>query len=104
MVLRTSGPWLKYKGHLENISQNTLITAINAENGQVNKVRNQLIADQEVYGTVPDVATGLRKAFNNGGRGGGGVKVKEMRKRRGCARRFYELFIIFSFLSLRSKT
>jgi aconitase A len=31
------GPWLKYKGHLENISSNTLIGATNAETGEVNR-------------------------------------------------------------------
>ncbi|OMH84481.1 Aconitate hydratase, mitochondrial [Zancudomyces culisetae] len=37
-----AGPWLKFRGHLDNISNNMLIGAINAENGEANKVRNQL--------------------------------------------------------------
>lgn len=37
--ISAAGPWLKYRGHLDNISNNMLITAINAENGEMNKVR-----------------------------------------------------------------
>jgi aconitate hydratase len=48
-----AGPWLKYRGHLDNISNNMLIGAVNAENGEVNKVKNQLTGE---YGAVPDVA------------------------------------------------
>lgn len=40
--ISAAGPWLKYKGHLENISNNTLIGALNADNNQVNVVRNAL--------------------------------------------------------------
>lgn len=35
-----AGPWLKYRGHLDNISNNMLIGAINAANGEANKVKN----------------------------------------------------------------
>lgn len=35
-----AGPWLKYRGHLDNISNNMLIGAINAANGEANKVIN----------------------------------------------------------------
>ncbi|KAH6609637.1 aconitate hydratase [Trichoderma cornu-damae] len=35
-TISAAGPWLKYKGHLPNISTNTLNTAVNAETGQVN--------------------------------------------------------------------
>ncbi|KAF1352310.1 aconitase family-domain-containing protein [Delphinella strobiligena] len=35
-----AGPWLKYRGHLDNISNNMLIGAINAANGEANKVQN----------------------------------------------------------------
>ncbi|KAI7851892.1 aconitate hydratase [Circinella umbellata] len=38
--ISAAGPWLKYKGHLENIAENTLIGAMNADNGQVNVVRD----------------------------------------------------------------
>ncbi|CCO27223.1 aconitate hydratase 1 [Rhizoctonia solani AG-1 IB] len=34
--ISAAGPWLKYKGHLENISENLLITAVNDEGGDVN--------------------------------------------------------------------
>jgi len=48
-----AGPWLKYRGHLDNISNNMLIGAINAENGEANNVKNQDTGD---YGAVPDIA------------------------------------------------
>ncbi|KFZ22657.1 hypothetical protein V502_02859 [Pseudogymnoascus sp. VKM F-4520 (FW-2644)] len=35
-----AGPWLKYRGHLDNISNNMLIGAINSANGEANKVQN----------------------------------------------------------------
>lgn len=48
-----AGPWLKYRGHLDNISNNMLIGAINAENGEANKVKNLLTGE---YGPVPATA------------------------------------------------
>ncbi|MFN3850000.1 MAG: aconitate hydratase [Spirosomataceae bacterium] len=45
-----AGPWLKYRGHLDNISNNLLIGAINFANGQANSVKNQLTGQ---YGEVP---------------------------------------------------
>ncbi|KJE93284.1 aconitase 2 [Capsaspora owczarzaki ATCC 30864] len=48
-----AGPWLKYRGHLDNISNNMLIGAINAENDKPNSVKNQLTSE---FGGVPDVA------------------------------------------------
>lgn len=47
-----AGPWLKFRGHLDNISNNMLIGAINAFNGDTNKVKNQLDGS---YGEVPAV-------------------------------------------------
>jgi homoaconitase len=35
-TISAAGPWLKYKGHLPNISENTLIGAVNAQTGEVN--------------------------------------------------------------------
>lgn len=35
-----AGPWLKYRGHLENISDNMLMSAVNAFNNETNKVKN----------------------------------------------------------------
>lgn len=35
-TISAAGPWLKYKGHLPNISENTLIGAVNAETGEIN--------------------------------------------------------------------
>jgi len=51
--ISAAGPWLKYRGHLENISNNLLITAINEENEEMNKVKNQ---ETGKFGGVPDVA------------------------------------------------
>jgi len=48
-----AGPWLKYRGHLDNISNNLLIGAVNIENDKVNEVKDQLTGS---YGSVPDVA------------------------------------------------
>jgi aconitate hydratase len=53
-----AGPWLKYRGHLENISNNLLIGAINAENGQANKVVN---ARTGASGAVPEIAKQYRE-------------------------------------------
>jgi len=51
--ISAAGPWLKYRGHLENISNNLLITAVNAENQEMNQVKNQ---DTGAVGGVPEVA------------------------------------------------
>lgn len=48
-----AGPWLKYRGHLDNISNNMLIGAINAENGEANKVKNAVTGE---YNAVPATA------------------------------------------------
>ena len=48
-----AGPWLKYRGHLDNISNNLLIGAINAFNDQANSVKNFVTGS---YGSVPDSA------------------------------------------------
>ncbi len=45
-----AGPWLKYRGHLDNISNNMLIGAVNAYNDSTNRVKNQLTGE---YGEVP---------------------------------------------------
>jgi aconitate hydratase len=47
-----AGPWLRFRGHLDNISNNCLIGAVNAFNQQTNFVKNQLTGE---YGGVPDV-------------------------------------------------
>jgi len=47
-----AGPWLRFRGHLDNISNNMLIGAVNAFNGETNKVKNQLSGE---YGEVPAV-------------------------------------------------
>jgi len=45
-----AGPWLKYRGHLDNISNNLLIGAVNFFNNQTDSVKNQLNGE---YGAVP---------------------------------------------------
>ena len=47
-----AGPWLRYRGHLDNISNNMLIGAVNAFNMQTNFVKNQLTGE---YDAVPKV-------------------------------------------------
>ena len=45
-----AGPWLKYRGHLDNISNNLLIGAVNYFNEKTDNVKNQLTGE---YGAVP---------------------------------------------------
>ncbi|XP_059475911.1 aconitate hydratase, mitochondrial-like [Neocloeon triangulifer] len=51
--ISAAGPWLKYRGHLDNISNNMFIGAVNSENNEVNKIKNQLTGE---WGGVPEVA------------------------------------------------
>ena len=53
-----AGPWLKYRGHLDNISDNMLTGAINYFNNKSNLVKNQLTGD---YGPVPQVQRYYKK-------------------------------------------
>lgn len=48
-----AGPWLRYRGHLDNISNNMLIGAVNFFNEQTNLVKNQITGE---YAAVPDTA------------------------------------------------
>ncbi len=54
-----AGPWLKYRGHLDNISNNLLIGATNAFGGATNKVKNQLDGS---FGEVPVVQRAYKAA------------------------------------------
>ena len=54
-----AGPWLRYRGHLDNIANNTLIGAVNAYNKQTNFVKNQLSGD---YEGVPDTQRAYKAA------------------------------------------
>ena len=54
-----AGPWLRYRGHLDNISNNMLIGAENAFNGKANEVKNQLTG---AYGEVPAVQRAYKAA------------------------------------------
>ena len=54
-----AGPWLRYRGHLDNISNNCLIGAMNAYNDKVNCVKNQISGED---GEVPAMARAYKAA------------------------------------------
>lgn len=54
-----AGPWLSYRGHLDNISNNMLTGAVNAFNDKTDSVKNQLT---EKYDAVPAVARAYKAA------------------------------------------
>lgn len=60
--ISAAGPWLKYRGHLDNISNNLFLAATNADNGEMNNVRNQLSGE---YAPVSEVA----RAYKASGKG-----------------------------------
>lgn len=55
-----AGPWLRFRGHLDNIADNTLTGAVNAFNNETNKVKNQLTGE---YGPVP----AIQREYKNAG-------------------------------------
>merc|ERR1712203_1014244 len=57
--ISAAGPWLRFRGHLENISNNMLIGAVNSENDEVNKVVNHVHGGE---GGVPEIAIQYREA------------------------------------------
>lgn len=57
--ISAAGVWLKYKGHLDNLSNNTLIGAVNAFNDKTNSTENQLSLN---IGTIPDIARQYKAA------------------------------------------
>ncbi|KAL0893321.1 hypothetical protein ABMA27_014912 [Loxostege sticticalis] len=57
--ISAAGPWLKYRGHLDNISNNMFLTATNAENNELNKVKNQKTGE---WGPVPATARAYKAA------------------------------------------
>src|SRR5690554_1300408 len=54
-----AGPWLRFRGHLDNISNNMLIGAVNYFNKKTNSVKNQLTGE---YGEVPAVQRAYKAA------------------------------------------
>ena len=54
-----AGPWLRFRGHLDNIANNTLIGAVNAFNGETNKVKSQITGQ---YASVPDTQRAYKQA------------------------------------------
>ncbi|KAF9457105.1 aconitate hydratase [Collybia nuda] len=55
--ISAAGPWLKYKGHLTNISENLLITAVNDEGGAVNQAFDH---ERSTSGTIPEIAKSFK--------------------------------------------
>ena len=53
-----AGPWLRYRGHLDNISNNCLIGAVNAYNKKTNFIKSQLNGE---YGGVPETQRDYKK-------------------------------------------
>merc|ERR1712109_321852 len=60
--ISAAGPWLKFRGHLENISNNMLIGAVNSENDEVNNIKNY---DTGAEGGVPQIAKTYKDAGVN---------------------------------------
>ena len=54
-----AGPWLRFRGHLDNISNNCFIGAVNAFGKATNKIKNQLTGE---FGPVPDTARAYKAA------------------------------------------
>jgi len=54
-----AGPWLRFRGHLDNISNNCFIGAVNAFTGETNRVKNHLTGE---YGEVPAVQRAYKAA------------------------------------------
>ena len=54
-----AGPWLRFRGHLDNISNNMLIGAVNAFNGETNKVKSQISNE---YSEVPKAQREYKEA------------------------------------------
>ena len=57
--ISAAGPWLKFRGHLDNISNNFLITGLNSENEEMNNVQNWTTGNR---GGVPDIAREYKAA------------------------------------------
>lgn len=57
--ISAAGKWLRYKGHLDNLANNTLIGAVNDESGQVNSVTNQLTGAMT---TIPQLGRDYKAA------------------------------------------
>ena len=57
-----AGPWLRFRGHLDNLSENLLIGAVNAYNDETNNVKNQITGE---YGAVPTAARAYKAAEIN---------------------------------------
>jgi aconitate hydratase len=57
--ISAAGPWLKFRGHLDNISNNFLITGLNEDNLEMNNVKNNITGER---GGVPDVGRQYKAA------------------------------------------
>ena len=61
--ISAAGPWLKFRGHLNNISNNFLITAVNSENGEMNSIKSAVSGE---FGAVPATAREYKAAGERG--------------------------------------
>ena len=61
-----AGPWLRFRGHLDNISNNMLIGAINAFNMKTNYVKNQITELLTGYGSIMEVWIDIPKVLGRG--------------------------------------
>ncbi|XP_076033676.1 aconitate hydratase, mitochondrial-like [Oratosquilla oratoria] len=57
--ISAAGPWLRFRGHLDNISNNMFLTAVNAENGEMNNIQNKSTGE---WGAVPATARAYKAA------------------------------------------
>uniref|UniRef100_A0A2P2HXE8 Aconitate hydratase, mitochondrial n=2 Tax=Hirondellea gigas TaxID=1518452 RepID=A0A2P2HXE8_9CRUS len=57
--ISAAGPWLRFRGHLDNISNNLFLTALSADNNEMNNVQNKSTKE---YGSVPDTARAYKAA------------------------------------------
>ncbi|KAI4242416.1 MAG: hypothetical protein LQ352_007236, partial [Teloschistes flavicans] len=55
-TISAAGPWLKYKGHLPNISANTLIGAVNARTGETNAAYDHSAPGAPARSSIPELA------------------------------------------------
>ncbi|KAG0719055.1 Aconitate hydratase, mitochondrial [Chionoecetes opilio] len=60
--ISAAGPWLKFRGHLDNISNNMFLAAINAENEEMNNIQNK---STEAWGPVPATARAYKASGIN---------------------------------------
>jgi aconitate hydratase len=100
LAVSAGGPWLKYRGHLENISQNCLIGAINAANGEANNIQVSLRSFLNAQRAYADPLAPTEPRHRRVGRSSQGrCRVPRLWQGMGCHRRrgaFSELYCFSS--------